>query len=68
MTTKNKTFDCVEMKRQSQESLLQEYQSRRREFRSLAEFLNAKVRESATASDIWNKFSHGESPSDPQSP
>ena len=67
MTTKSKTFDCVEMKRQSQEALLREFHSRRQEFDSLAEFLNAKVRESEQAAAIWGKFSSGESPTDLQS-
>ena len=67
MTTKRKTFDCVEMKRQSQEVLLREFRSRRQEFDSLAEFLNAKVRESEPAAAIWGKFSGGESPTDRQS-
>jgi hypothetical protein len=67
MTTKSKTFDCVEMKRQSQEVLLHEFHSRRQEFDSLAEFLNAKVRESEQAAAIWSKFSSGESLIDPHS-
>jgi hypothetical protein len=57
MATKSKTFDCVEMKRQAQEALLREFHSRRQEFSTLADFLNAKVRESRQASAIWTKFS-----------
>jgi hypothetical protein len=61
MTTTNKTFDCVEMKRHAQESLLREFHSRRQEFDSLAKFLNAKVLESEQTAAIWGKLSSGES-------
>jgi hypothetical protein len=56
MTTKAKAFDCVEAKRRSQETLEREFESRRREFASFSEFLNAKVAESTKASEIWEHF------------
>lgn len=56
MTTKTKTFDCVDLKRKSQESLEREYESRRAEFASFADFLNAKVEESDAVSAIWTHF------------
>ena len=59
MTTKTepKTFDCMKAKRESQKSLENEYESRRREFASFSEFLNAKVKESEITSEIWKRFS-----------
>ena len=59
MTTiaKTKTFDCVESKRKAQEALEKEFESRRREFVSFSEFLNAKSMESEKISEIWNRFS-----------
>ena len=57
MTTKTKTFDCVESKRQSQEALQKEFEFRRREFASFADFLNAKMKESKKMSEIWQRFS-----------
>ena len=56
MATKSKTFDCVEMKRKAQEALLGEFASRRAEFTTLTDFLNAKVAESDWASAIWAKL------------
>jgi hypothetical protein len=45
MVTKTKKFDCVKMKHDAQRKLDEEYEARRAEFRSKAEFLNAKGRE-----------------------
>lgn len=45
MATK-KTFDCVEMKRQAQKRLREEYAARRGEFASFIEFINVTARES----------------------
>ena len=59
-TNKLKTFDCVEMKHQAQEALQREYDSRREEFATLPDFLNAKVRESERSAVIWARFSGGE--------
>jgi hypothetical protein len=46
MTTTTKTFDCVEMKRRVQEELRAEYESRKGEFASYADFLRAKADQS----------------------
>ena len=46
MTTKTKTFDCVEMKRQAQERLSGEYEARKGEFDSYLDFIHAKAEES----------------------
>ena len=56
MSRKTKTFDCVQMKRKSQEALLAEFQARRDEFASLDEFLAAKARESEWVSATLAKF------------
>ena len=46
MTTKIKAFDCVEMKRRAQDQLRAEYESRKPEFESYVDFLNAKADQS----------------------
>lgn len=45
MTTKTKTFDCVAMKNRIQAKLMEEYETRRSEFDSYADFIVASVRE-----------------------
>ena len=57
MKAKTKTFDCVQMKRQAQETLLAEYRARRNEFDSITVFLEAKAKESAWVSALWERFS-----------
>jgi hypothetical protein len=57
MTTKTKTFDCVESKRMAQEALEKEFESRQRDFASFSEFLNAKVADSPKSLEIWERFS-----------
>ncbi len=46
MTNRTKTFDCVEMKDRIQRELRQEYEARKTEFASYADFLNATADES----------------------
>lgn len=46
MSTKTKTFDCVEMKNRIQAKLLTEYDARRDEFGSYGEFINARAEKS----------------------
>ncbi len=46
MPPTTKTFDCVEMKRQSQRRLLQEFEGRRGEFDNYLDFIRAKAGES----------------------
>jgi hypothetical protein len=55
MTTKTKTFDCVEMKRQIQEQLREEYETRKIEFASYADFLNVKADQSPWVRKIREK-------------
>jgi len=43
---KNKRFDCVEMKQDIQIKLMQEYESRKTEFTSYADFINKTLDES----------------------
>ncbi len=67
MKAKTKPFDCVEMKRKSQEALLQEFETRRDEFASLCEFIEAKASESKWVTETWNRFGDRQSPSKPAS-
>ena len=46
MPTKTKTFDCVEMKNRIQAERLAEYESRKGEFASYVDFINARVKDS----------------------
>jgi hypothetical protein len=55
MATKTKTFDCVEMKRRAQEQLRAEYESRKQEFASYVDFLNAKADQSPWVRQIRQK-------------
>lgn len=41
MSTKTKTFDCVEMKNRIQAEIIAEYERRKDEFASFGEFLKA---------------------------
>jgi hypothetical protein len=45
MATKKK-FDCVEMKNAAQQQLRQEYETRKSEFSSFVDFINAKSQNS----------------------
>ena len=56
MQTKTKTFDCVEMKHKAQETLQAEFESRRDEFATFTEFLDAKASESEWVAEILAKF------------
>jgi len=55
MSTKTKTFDCVEMKNKAQQKLHAEYESRKHEFPSFFAFLEAKTRESPRQREFWAK-------------
>ena len=57
MTKKNKTFDCVEMKKEVQAELLKEYERRKSEFASYSEFLTAKLEESPEMKIFWDSIS-----------
>ena len=46
MMSRTKTFDCVKMKNRIQQELKREYQARKTEFASYADFLNATADES----------------------
>ena len=52
MGTKAKTFDCVDMKNRIQQQLRQEYEERKAEFASYAEFIN----KTSSESDEINRF------------
>ena len=56
MATKAKTFDCVEMKRQCQRKLQEEYEARKEEFDSYFDFLKAKANESPWVERMRKRF------------
>lgn len=55
MTTRAKSFDCVEMKHNAQQKLRAEYESRKSKFSSYFEFLDAKAGESTWQREFWAK-------------
>lgn len=62
MATNSKTFDCVEMKRQAQEEILAEWESRKGEFSSYGAFLEAVVQESEWTRKTWERAQKQTSP------
>jgi hypothetical protein len=56
MTPKTKTFDCVEMKQAAQKRLRVEYESRKQEFPSYVDFLQAKADESPWVRQMRRRF------------
>jgi hypothetical protein len=56
MSTKTKTFDCVEMKRKAQQNLRAEYEARQSEFSSYFAFLEARTHESLRQREFWAKI------------
>lgn len=65
MTTKAKTFDCVEMKRRAQEEILADWESRKHEFSSYGAFLEATVQESEWTRKTWERVRKQTSPTAP---
>ena len=55
MSTKTKTFDCVEMKNRIQAERLAEYEARKDEFASYIDFINAREKESHLGEVIRRK-------------
>lgn len=55
MTTRRKTFDCVEMKNRIQAERWAEYQARKDEFSSYLDFINARVKGSQLAGIVRQK-------------
>ena len=56
MAPKTKTFDCVEMKRECQRKLHEEYESRKGEFESYYDFLESRAKESEFGKVIREKI------------
>jgi len=54
METKKERFDCVAFKREAQQRLMKEFEARRDEFATYADFINAKAEE-GTRSQAWLK-------------
>jgi len=59
METKTKTFDCVEMKNRIQAEILAEYESRKDEFTSFEDFIEARARESEWIQRTQKMFHEG---------
>lgn len=55
MTTKTKTFDCVELKSRIQAERLAEYEARKGEFTSYLDFINARMKDSKLAAVVCRK-------------
>jgi hypothetical protein len=56
MTTKPKTFDCVEMKRKAQEEISAQWEARKEEFASYGAFLEATLLESDWGRRMWERL------------
>lgn len=56
MATKAKAFDCVRMKEEIQSELRKEYESRKAEFSSYADFINATAEECGEIKEFRAKF------------
>ena len=56
MTSKSKTFDCVEMKNRIQAAIQVEYEAHRAEFPSFVEFVRAAAAQSEYARSMRRKF------------
>ncbi len=54
MKTRKKTFDCIQLKRRIQKELLAEYEARKDEFASYAEFIVKTADESEQIRD-WRE-------------
>jgi len=59
MTTKGKTFDCVEMKNRIQAKLMAEYEARKGEFDSYADFITASVQEHPWCREQLERIARG---------
>ena len=56
METKKKGFDCVEFKAQAQRRLMEEFETRRHEFATYVDFLNAKAEEDPQSRALLVRF------------
>ncbi|MBN1900696.1 hypothetical protein JW926_05140 [Candidatus Sumerlaeota bacterium] len=54
---KNKSFDCVEMKNRIQEELWKEYESRKADFASYADFINVTAEETKEIKEFRKNLS-----------
>ena len=56
MRTKAKTFDCVEMKQECQRKLREEYEARKGEFDSFADFISKTADKSPFVREMRSRF------------
>jgi len=62
MATKQKTFDCVEMKRQAQEDILADWELHKNEYSSYSDYLEASLQESEWTRKTWERLQKQTSP------
>ena len=60
MMANDKTIDCVEMKNRIQAERLAEYESRKGEFASYVDFINARVKDSELMRIVREKLRRSE--------
>ena len=60
MAKKNKPFDCVEMKERIQAEIRADYEARKDQFASYADYLEASIKEDPWASAVLEKLTGGE--------
>jgi len=58
MTSRKKTFDCVEMKNRIQRDLREEYKARKAMFASYVDFLNTTANESEEVRSFLEKVAN----------
>lgn len=58
MTSRKKTFDCVEMKDRIQRDLREDYKSRKSQFASYVDFLNTTANESEEVRSFLEKVAN----------
>lgn len=59
MGKKSKAFDCVEMKERIQAEIRADYETRKDQFASFAEYLEASIKEDPWASAILEELTGG---------
>ena len=59
MKAETKTFDCVAMKNRIQKKLMEEYEARKEEFPSYADFIRAAVQEDEWCRKQWARIAPG---------
>ncbi len=56
MMSKDKDFDCVEMKQKAQREIQEEFERSKHEFASFADFLHTRAKKSSWQNEILEKI------------